>query len=118
MDDQSTYVGQTAAAKLAALAKAAAKNAITVDDQLYSQSTHPVQNKVVTAALGEKAGKDVATQYINGLMSAADKAKLDGIEAGATKNSTATATADADGLMSAADKVKLGGLCQRRKFRS
>ena len=110
MDDQSTYVGPTAAAKLAALAKAAAKNAITVDDQLYSQSTHPVQNKVVTAALGEKAGKDVATQYVNGLMSAADKAKLDGIEAGATKNSTATATADADGLMSAADKVKLDGI--------
>lgn len=110
MDDQSTYVGPTAAAKLAALAKAAAKNAITVDDQLYSQSTHPVQNKVVTAALGEKAGKDVATQYINGLMSKDDKAKLDGIEAGATKNSTATATADADGLMSAADKVKLDGI--------
>ena len=110
MGDQSTYVGPTAAAKLAALAKAAAKNAITVDDQLYSQSTHPVQNKVVTAALGEKAGKSVATPYINGLMSAADKAKLDGIEAGATKNSTATATADADGLMSAADKVKLDGI--------
>ena len=110
MDDQSTYVGPTAAAKLAALAKAAAKNAITVDDQLYSQSTHPVQNKVVTAALGEKAGKSVATQYVNGLMSAADKVKLDGIEAGATKNSTATATADADGLMSAADKVKLDGI--------
>ena len=110
MGDQSTYVGPTAAAKLAALAKAAAKNAITVDDQLYSQSTHPVQNKVVTAALGEKAGKSVATQYVNGLMSAADKAKLDGIEAGATKNSTATATADADGLMSAADKVKLDGI--------
>ena len=110
MDDQSTYVGPTAAAKLAALAKAAAKNAITVDDQLYSQSTHPVQNKVVTAALGVKAGKSVATQYVNGLMSAADKAKLDGIEAGATKNSTATATADADGLMSAADKVKLDGI--------
>ena len=110
MDDQSTYVGPTAATKLAALAKAAAKNAITVDDQLYSQSTHPVQNKVVTAALGEKAGKDVATQYINGLMSKDDKAKLDGIEAGATKNSTATATADADGLMSAADKVKLDGI--------
>ena len=137
MDDQSTYVGPTAAAKLAALAKAAAKNAITVDDQLYSQSTHPVQNKVVTAALGEKAGKDVATQYINGLMSKDDKAKLDGIEAGANKttvdaaldagstnpvqNKVVTAaldkkagkdvaTADADGLMSAADKVKLDGI--------
>ena len=137
MDDQSTYVGPTAAAKLAVLAKAAAKNAITVDDQLYSQSTHPVQNKVVTAALGEKAGKDVATQYINGLMSKDDKAKLDGIEAGANKttvdaaldagstnpvqNKIVTAeldkkagkdvaTADADGLMSAADKVKLDGI--------
>lgn len=137
MDDQSTYVGPTAAAKLAALAKAAAKNAITVDDQLYSQSTHPVQNKVVTAALGEKAGKDVATQYINGLMSKDDKAKLDGIEAGANKttvdaaldagstnpvqNKIVTAeldkkagkdvaTADADGLMSAEDKVKLDGI--------
>ena len=137
MDDQSTYVGPTAAAKLAALAKAAAKNAITVDDQLYSQSTHPVQNKVVTAALGEKAGKSVATQYVNGLMSAADKVKLDGIEDGATKtivddamSDTSTnpvqnkivtaeldkkagkdvATADADGLMSAEDKVKLDGI--------
>ena len=103
----------------------------------YSQSTHPVQNKVVTAALGEKAGKDVATQYINGLMSKDDKAKLDGIEAGANKttvdaaldagstnpvqNKIVTAeldkkagkdvaTADADGLMSAADKVKLDGI--------
>lgn len=94
MDDQSTYVGPTAAAKLAALAKAAAKNAITVDDQLYSQSTHPVQNKVVTAALGEKAGKDVATQYINGLMSAADKVKLDGIEDGANKTIVDDAMSD------------------------
>ena len=85
MGDQSTYVGPTAAAKLAALAKAAAKNAITVDDQLYSQSTHPVQNKVVTAALGEKAGKDVATADADGLMSAEDKVKLDGIEDGATR---------------------------------
>lgn len=137
MDDQSTYVGPTAAAKLAALAKAAAKNAITVDDQLYSQSTHPVQNKVVTAALGEKAGKDVATQYINGLMSKDDKAKLDGIEAGANKTTVDAAldaystnpvqnkvvkaaldkkagkdvaTAKADGLMSAVDKVKLDGI--------
>ena len=94
MGDQSTYVGPTAAAKLAALAKAAAKNAITVDDQLYSQSTHPVQNKVVTAALGEKAGKSVATQYVNGLMSAADKAKLDGIEEGATKTIVDDAMSD------------------------
>lgn len=137
MDDQSTYVGPTAAAKLAALAKAAAKNAITVDDQLYSQSTHPVQNKVVTAALGEKAGKDVATQYINGLMSKDDKAKLDGVAEGANKTTVidaldprsnnpvssaalfealsnkadrTEATEHAAGLMSPSDKKKLNGI--------
>ena len=50
-------------------------------------------------ALNEKAGKDVATQSANGLMSAADKTKLDGIEEGANKtvvdaalNSTSTNT--------------------------
>jgi len=35
----------------------------------------------------EKAGKDVATVSVNGLMPATDKAKLNGIEAGATVNS-------------------------------
>jgi hypothetical protein len=56
--DESTYVGPTAAAKLAALAK---------------------------AELGKKAGKDVATAEAGGLMSATDKVKLDGVEDGATK---------------------------------
>lgn len=83
---------------------------IDVDSALSLDSTNPVQNKIVTAALGEKAGKSVATQYIDGLMSAADKAKLDGIETGATKNSTAIATPDANGLMSKADKAKLDGV--------
>ena len=58
MNDQSTYTGPTAAAKLAALAK---------------------------AELGKKAGKDVATAEADGLMSATDKVKLDGVEDGATK---------------------------------
>ena len=137
MNDQSTYVGPTAAAKLAALTKTAAKNAITVDTTLDVNSTNPVQNKVVKAALDKKAGKDVATPTAPGLMSAIDKSKLNGIEIGATKttvditldaNSTNpvqnkvvkaaldskagkdVATADADGLMSAADKVKLDGI--------
>lgn len=110
---------------------------IDVDSALSLDSTNPVQNKIATAALASKAGKDVATQYINGLMSKDDKAKLDGIEAGANKttvdaaldagstnpvqNKIVTAeldkkagkdvaTADADGLMSAADKVKLDGI--------
>ena len=56
--DESTYVGQTAAAKLVALVK---------------------------TALNSKADKTNATKSAAGLMSAADKAKLDGIAEGATK---------------------------------
>ncbi|MDR1755245.1 MAG: H-type lectin domain-containing protein [Eubacterium sp.] len=75
---------------------------------------------------------NTATASAVGLMSAADKAKLDGISAGAQINavtsvnnktgavslsagdigaaSTAVATTTASGLMSAADKIKLNGL--------
>lgn len=56
--DEPTYLGPTAAAELAALAK---------------------------AELGKKAGKDIATAEADGLMSATDKVKLDGVEDGATK---------------------------------
>ena len=52
---------------------------IDVDSELSSDSTNPVQNKVVTAALAGKASASVATQSSAGLMSAADKAKLDGM---------------------------------------
>ena len=52
MNGQSTYTGSTAAAKLVALVK---------------------------AALNSKADKTNATKSVAGLMSAADKAKLDGI---------------------------------------
>lgn len=72
--DESTYLGPTAAAELAKLAK---ETAVTVDDRLDAGSTHPVQNKVVTVALNAKAGKDVATSGADGLMSKTDKAKLD-----------------------------------------
>ena len=65
--DESTYVGPTAAAKLAALAK---------------------------AELGKKAGKDVATAEADGLMSATDKVKLDGVEDGATKTIVDDAMSD------------------------
>jgi len=58
MNGQSTYTGSTAAAKLVALVK---------------------------AALNSKADKTNATKSVAGLMSAADKAKLDGIAEGATK---------------------------------
>ena len=101
------YVGQTAAAKLVSLVK---------------------------IALNNKADKTNATTSAAGLMSAADKAKLDGIEDGATmvivddamsdtstnpvqnkvlkaaldkKAGTDIATPTAPGLMSAIDKSKL-----------
>lgn len=55
--------------------------AIDVDSALSTTSTNPVQNKVITAALAGKAGTAAATQSAAGLMSAADKTKLDGLTA-------------------------------------
>lgn len=55
---------------------------INVDAALSLTSTNPVQNKIVTTALNAKANTDVATQSKNGLMSAADKKKLDGLSSG------------------------------------
>lgn len=108
-----------------------------VDSAIDAGSTNPVQNKAIAAALNEKAGTSVATATAPGLMSAADKAKLDTIEAhakdvdvddtlsltsqAAIMNKTVTAAlgdkADRtvasqayDGLMSATDKRKLDGL--------
>lgn len=89
------------------------------------------------AAWDAKADRTAATASANGLMSKADKAKLDGIAAGATKVTvdsalsdtsanplqnkviaaaldgkagTAVATTSANGLMSKADKAKLDGI--------
>ena len=50
-----------------------------------------------------------ATQSASGLMSATDKAKLDGISAGAQVN-PGNATQSAAGLMSSTDKTKLDGI--------
>ena len=52
---------------------------IDVDSALSLDSTNPVQNKIVTAALASKASTATATQSAAGLMSAADKVKLDGL---------------------------------------
>lgn len=65
-----------------------------VDAALDATSTNPVQNKAVKEALDGKAGTEVATASANGLMSAADKAQLDGVEAGANKT-TVDAALDA-----------------------
>ena len=54
---------------------------IDVDSALSTTSTNPVQNKVVALALAGKASTEVATQSAAGLMSAADKIKLDGLTA-------------------------------------
>lgn len=109
----------------------------SVDSSLSSTSTNPVQNKIIKSELDKKAERDVVNATTNGLMSVADKKKLDGIADGANKitvdtslSSTSTnpvqnkiinsalsgkagtsvATTSANGLMSAADKTKLNGV--------
>lgn len=62
-----------------------AAGGVTVDAEMSATSTNPVQNKVITAALAGKAGTAAATTSANGLMSAADKKKLDGVADGANK---------------------------------
>lgn len=69
----------------AKIAEVAASGGVDVDNALSATSTNPVQNKVITSALAGKAGTAVATTSANGLMSKADKTKLDGIEAGENK---------------------------------
>lgn len=69
-------------------------NKTVVDAALDAGSANPVQNKAVKAALDGKAGTAVATTSANGLMSSADKTKLDGVEAGANKT-TVDAALDA-----------------------
>lgn len=75
--------------KLNGIAKGATK--ITVDTSISSTSTNPVQNKVIYSALSGKAGTSVATTNTNGLMSAADKTKLNDIATGANKTIVDTA---------------------------
>ena len=69
-------------------------NKTVVDAALDAGSADPVQNKAVKAALDGKAGTAVATTSANGLMSAADKIKLDGVEDGATKTIVDDAISD------------------------
>lgn len=68
---------------------AAGANKTIVDDALSATSMNPVQNKVIQAALDKKAGLDVATTNANGLMSAADKTKLESVAANAEVNQNA-----------------------------
>lgn len=83
-DAQTDYATNVAYVK-AKIAEVAASGGVDVDNALSATSTNPVQNKVITAALAGKAGTAAATTSANGLMSKADKTKLNGIAAGATK---------------------------------
>lgn len=83
-DAQTDYATNVAYVK-AKIAEVAASGGVDVDNALSATSTNPVQNKVITAALAGKAGTATATESANGLMSKADKTKLDGVEAGANK---------------------------------
>lgn len=83
-DAQTDYATNVAYVK-AKVAEVAASGGVDVDNALSATSTNPVQNKVVKAALDKKAGTAVATTSANGLMSKADKTKLDDIERGANK---------------------------------
>lgn len=78
--------------KLDGIATGATK--IAVDTALSSTSTNPVQNKVINSALSGKAGTSVATTNTNGLMSATDKTKLNGIATGANKTIVDTTLSD------------------------
>lgn len=112
-------------------------NLMTFDNLEFpsaAESTNAPQSRSVKYLLDRKASKDAATEESDGLMSAVDKTKLDGIEEGAnktivdealdatstnpiqnkavkaaldTKAGTAVATASVNGLMSKDDKAKL-----------
>ena len=60
-----------------------------------AESTNAPQTRSVKYALDRKAGKDAATAETDGLMPAADKAKLDGIEDGANKTTVDAALDEA-----------------------
>ena len=78
--------------KLNGIAEGATK--ITVDTALSNTSTNPVQNKVIKTELDKKAGTAVATTSANGLMSVADKTKLNGIAKEANKTIVDTTLSD------------------------
>ena len=71
-------------------------NSLNNNMKIIDNSINTLNNDVTELdnALNEKAGKDVATQSANGLMSSADKTKLDGIEEGANKTVVDTALSD------------------------
>ena len=98
----------------------AATAAKTAADANVSEVTVSGTNMTVTKGTGDGATSETfsvgttyneATTSTSGLLSSSDKAKLDGIEAGATNTPAYdNATTSAAGLMSAEDKTKLDGI--------
>lgn len=76
---------QTSATNAASSATAAASSASTA----ASNATAAASSATSAAASVASLNTDVATQSANGLMSSADKTKLDGVESGATADQTA-----------------------------
>ena len=58
----------------------------TIDTELSDTSTNPVQGNVIKQALDNKADKTIATTSTDGLMSAADKKKLDSLSSSGGKD--------------------------------
>lgn len=89
-------------------------NKITVDSALSSSSTNPVQNNVINTALAGKADSghthSAATTSVAGLMSAADKAKLDGIATSANNYSLPAAGSSLGGVKSGGDVTISSGV--------
>lgn len=87
------------------------------EDHTYNDATTSAHGLMTAAdktklngiAAGAQVNPGVATTSANGLMSSSDKSKLNGISAGAQVNPGA-ATQSSAGLMSAADKKKLDGI--------
>jgi len=83
---------------------------ITIADVVgtnIAQGTRTATTVPVTSSTGSDATLDIATTALAGVMSAADKTKLDGIEAGATGNQDIELTGDDLGLTGSAVTVDL-----------
>lgn len=86
---------------------------IIVDDELNDESTNPVQNDIVTEALAGKASTDVVTTTTDGLMSSADKTKLNGIETGAQVNTPVDISLSPTSTNPVQNKVVTGALGEK-----
>ena len=76
-DDRRLYIGDK---------EISGDGGLTIDDALSDTSTNPVQGNVIKQAIDNKADKTVATTSTDGLMSAADKKKLDGLSSGGSSS--------------------------------